>query len=730
MNTFKIATILLIVSICFLHKIAVAQCDENEILNLRKTAIVFGEREYKYYGPLNNTINDAKDISDSLKKIGFTVYTYLDADLKSMNDAVDSWGSKLNNYDVALFYFSGHGAEVKGENFLFPTDINPKSPSDLNYLAFSANKLMETLDNSRLKYSIMILDACRNNPFTRGWSRDISNGGLAQMSGKGAFIAFAASPGKTASDGNKRNGVYTEGILKNITTPNKTISEIFVNVNGYVRTESKGEQMPFFNTSLGTAYCFSVSRTRKPTASTKLISFNDRGSGIAISPDNDKLFTIDDTKGEINVRDTKSLNIIRTLISGPPKPNFVIVAGTTLLVTDTANRSVSLIDWQQDKILHQFKLSFTPVSAILSPDQKKIFVCGNDKGVGYLTMIDAVSGKISAPLVLAQQIFTMSGDGKFLYLLPKDAMKNIILISMKSATIVNNSRLSGSGQFLAISPDNKRLFSGDQSKKKLYAIDLSTRKAISSLDISAKSIAFTNDARYLFAIDDERIAILRSSDGEQMRSLPFATIPNGITVGTDGECFVWLPKESRVFTFQLAEQLKNAAGGLDRALKLKKFQEEINSDPSLSEQIRKRDRCGQIQSYSQAFHQKIAYDIVGQFVYKKLNINFGLKNSSFPNPDCNKGTVSFIVGIQLNKNPSKVVSPIVNIQFTKDDMTLTLQDPKIDKIAVSITFSLVLADKSKQSDFSSFLIPLTPDDQRSLEKFVDTYFIDRLEYLK
>ncbi len=111
-----------------------------------------------------------------------------------MNDDVDSWYEKIKNFDVALFYFSGHGAEVNGENYLFPVDINPKGLSDLAYSAFSANKLLDRLDNSHLKYSIIILDACRSNPFTKSWSREVGGGGLALMSGKGAFIAFAASP--------------------------------------------------------------------------------------------------------------------------------------------------------------------------------------------------------------------------------------------------------------------------------------------------------------------------------------------------------------------------------------------------------------------------------------------------------------------------------------------------------------------------------------------------------
>jgi uncharacterized caspase-like protein len=258
MKYYRVVLILTALFIGLFNCISKAQCSENEILNLRKTAIVFGEKGYKYYGPLNNTVNDANDIADSLKTLGFVVYKYIDADQQSMDDAIDSWCSKLANYDVALFYFSGHGAEVNGENYLFPTDIKPKGQSEVLYHAYPANKLLITLDNSNLKYSIIILDACRNNPFTRSWNRGAADVGLAPMQGKGAFIAFAASPGKTASDGANRNGTYTEGILKNIMVPNKSITDIFTGVNGYVRKTTNGEQVPFFNSSMGTEYCFSV----------------------------------------------------------------------------------------------------------------------------------------------------------------------------------------------------------------------------------------------------------------------------------------------------------------------------------------------------------------------------------------------------------------------------------------------------------------------------------------
>ena len=264
-----IKSFLLITLQVLLSQTSLAQCSEFDIVNLKRIAIVFGEKDYKHAGALTNPLNDAQDISDSLKNVGFTVYTYYNTDLKTMSSALDDWYKRIGKYDVALFYYSGHGAEVNGENYLFPIDANPKGPSDLYYMAYSANRVLSSMEANNAKFNILILDACRNNPFTKGWSRDIIKGGLASMMGKGSFIGFAASPGTTASDGDQRNGAYTEGILKFITVPNLTIDQIFTKVNFYVRNKSSDSQIPYKNSSLSTDFCFTVKIKNQTSIITK-----------------------------------------------------------------------------------------------------------------------------------------------------------------------------------------------------------------------------------------------------------------------------------------------------------------------------------------------------------------------------------------------------------------------------------------------------------------------------
>lgn len=347
-----------------------AQCKESEIINLRKIAIVFGEKDYKYANPLINPINDATDITDSLKKIGFDVLTYQNCDLQTMRTAIDDWCSKLSHYDVALFYFSGHGVEIKGENFLIPVDANPQGITDVINDSFSANQLVDRLDNSNVKYSVMILDACRSNPFTRNWARDIGNGGLAPIVGKQTFIGYAASPGKTASDGDKRNGIYTEAILKHITIPDLTIDQIFTKVNSYVRGRTEGNQIPFKSSSLSTDYCFSVNRSKNTNVENKIIGFIQPSSAILLSPDRRYISIANYLEGNLIVKDPKTFEVISTLPKQGKPYKLTSKFGDDLFVLDSINNSLTIINWMNKTIKRKVQLTSIPISIAISRDEK------------------------------------------------------------------------------------------------------------------------------------------------------------------------------------------------------------------------------------------------------------------------------------------------------------------------------------------------------------------------
>lgn len=217
----------------------------------KKLALVIGNSAYEHGGRLNNPVNDAMAMTEALMRIGFEVMDYYDLDYRSMKMAIDSFGFNLQNYEVGLFFYAGHGIQSKGRNYLIPVEANIKSEQQVEYDCVEAGRVMAQMDASGADVKIVILDACRNNPFERSWTRSVSGQGLAFMAApKGTLIAYATSPGSTASDGDGQNGPYTSAILENITISNITIIRMFQNVRRDVIQNTNGEQIPWESTSL------------------------------------------------------------------------------------------------------------------------------------------------------------------------------------------------------------------------------------------------------------------------------------------------------------------------------------------------------------------------------------------------------------------------------------------------------------------------------------------------
>lgn len=228
----------------------------------KKIALVVGVAHYEYANPLNNTLNDANDISTKLKKLDFEVITLLDPTISELNNSISKFEKAIQNVDVCLVYYSGHGAEYAGENYLFAKDSNPLYPTDLQKAACPLGNIVKAIESATTNTSVIILDACRSNPFTKQWRSINKYEGLANIDiPMGTFIGFAASPGKTASDGAERNGTYTEAILKYIETKNISIDQLFNKVNKEVRIKSGGKQIPFKNSSLDDDFYFSIDST-------------------------------------------------------------------------------------------------------------------------------------------------------------------------------------------------------------------------------------------------------------------------------------------------------------------------------------------------------------------------------------------------------------------------------------------------------------------------------------
>jgi hypothetical protein len=217
-------------------------------LGEQRIALVIGNSQYKD-SPLPNPVNDARAIAKALADAGFKVTRKENAGQRDMQIALRDFGDALKGGGVGLFYYAGHGMQVKGRNFLIPVDAQIQREDEIAYNSVDAGQVLDKMEAAANRLNIVILDACRNNPFARSFRS--AGAGLAQMDAPvGTLIAFATSPGSVASDGEGQNGLYTQHLLHSMQTPGTKIEDVFKNVRVGVRKDSGGKQIPWESTSL------------------------------------------------------------------------------------------------------------------------------------------------------------------------------------------------------------------------------------------------------------------------------------------------------------------------------------------------------------------------------------------------------------------------------------------------------------------------------------------------
>jgi len=221
----------------------------EELNSLPRVALVIGNSRYKE-APLRNPGNDANAFATQLKGMRFTVTLQLDAGRQEMIEAIRAYGGSLaQSKGVGLFYFAGHGAQLAWRNYLIPVDAAIKTSDELLAQAVDMNALLDDLIRARNPMNIIILDACRDNPF--GSQAALAQRGLSQLDAPaGTLLAYATSPGNVAADGTDANGLYTGFLLKEIQARDAKIEDVFKRVRLNVRRISKGQQIPWECTSL------------------------------------------------------------------------------------------------------------------------------------------------------------------------------------------------------------------------------------------------------------------------------------------------------------------------------------------------------------------------------------------------------------------------------------------------------------------------------------------------
>jgi formylglycine-generating enzyme len=215
----------------------------------RRLALVIGIKDYKRKeAQLTNPVNDANDVAEALEELGFTVIKKNNLSRTEFLEVVDDFGAKLPNYQAGLFYYSGHGLQFAGVNYLVPTDANMSSEPQIEHHCVPLGRVLSAMEGAQTKTNLVFLDACRDNPFKKSWaSRGSGITGFTNPNNPpGTSVVFATSAGSTASDNNpnEKNGLFTGELLKFIKSPNLPLSQILYKTKASVFEKSNQMQMP------------------------------------------------------------------------------------------------------------------------------------------------------------------------------------------------------------------------------------------------------------------------------------------------------------------------------------------------------------------------------------------------------------------------------------------------------------------------------------------------------
>ncbi len=239
-------------------------------------ALVIGNSQYQQVEYLVNPINDAQAMSRKLRELGFKVTELHDQSKNQMKATLRQFSEQLNSESVALFFYAGHGIQYEGKNYLIPIDADISKSYEIEYQAIDLNMILSALNEAEPILNIVMLDACRDNPFERqirGISRstNLRGSGLASIqNSRGTILSYATEPGNVATDGVGSHSPYTSAMLKYLGMPGLSVQDMLNQVGLAVMNATQGNQKPWFSSSPVPKFCLAgcdIALNQKPSIS-------------------------------------------------------------------------------------------------------------------------------------------------------------------------------------------------------------------------------------------------------------------------------------------------------------------------------------------------------------------------------------------------------------------------------------------------------------------------------
>jgi hypothetical protein len=338
--------------IWFLSLLVILICLNPAMAEIRN-ALVIGNGSYQQVGALSNPPNDARLMAETLRELDFEVIEVIDASQIEMKRAIRDFGTRLNEAGregIGLFYYAGHGVQVDGANYIIPVNAQINKEGDVDIEAVNANSVLGMMEYSNSRLNFVILDACRNNPYSRGFRS--ATRGLAKMSAPtGSFIAYATSPGDVAVDGAGENSPYTAALVENIKEPGVPIEKVFREVRNEVRSKTNNQQTPWESSSLiGGDFYFKttveventdngqqITVTTEP-ASRQQLQTQGAGASTVTTPSYQPVVIKNDSNIELvfwnSVKDSGSSDMLQAYIDRYPEGIFVDLASLKMTMLD------------------------------------------------------------------------------------------------------------------------------------------------------------------------------------------------------------------------------------------------------------------------------------------------------------------------------------------------------------------------------------------------------------